>query len=60
MLSDVDSEVIRQYGVLNTIVQPDDVPFYGVPFPGFFLLNNQDTEDFSMVNDGVSLFVTRK
>jgi len=25
--------------VLNTIVQPDDVPFYGVPFPGFFLLN---------------------
>lgn len=39
MLSDVDSEVIRRYGVLNTIVQPDDVPFYGIPFPGFFLLN---------------------
>jgi len=39
MLSDVDSEVIRQYGVLNTIVQPDDVPFYGIPFPGFFLLD---------------------
>ncbi len=39
MLSDVDSRVIRQYDVLNTIVQPDDVPFYGVPFPGFFLVN---------------------
>ena len=41
MLSDVDSEVIRRYDVLNTIVQPDDVPFYGVPFPGFFLLNEE-------------------
>ena len=39
MLSDVDSRVIRQYDVLNTIVQPEDAPFYGVPFPGFFLLN---------------------
>ena len=39
MLSDVDSRVIRQYDVLNTIVQPDDIPFYGVPFPGFFLVN---------------------
>jgi len=39
MLSDIDSDVINQYGVLNTLVQPDDVPFYGVPFPGFFLLD---------------------
>ncbi len=39
MLSDVDSEVIKRYDVFNTIVQPDDVPFYGVPFPGFFLLD---------------------
>ncbi len=39
MFSDVDSEVIRAYGVLNTIVQPDDIPFYGIPFPGFFLLD---------------------
>ena len=41
MFSDVDSEVIRRYDVLNTIVQPDDVPFFGVPFPGFFLLNEE-------------------
>ena len=39
MLSDVDSEVIKHYDVFNTIVQPDDVPFYGIPFPGFFLLD---------------------
>ncbi|MCP3938201.1 MAG: peroxiredoxin family protein [Actinomycetia bacterium] len=39
LLSDVDSEVIKRYEVFNTIVQPEDVPFYGVPFPGFFLLN---------------------
>ena len=39
MLSDVDSEVIKRYDVLNTIVQPDDVPFHGIPFPGFFLLD---------------------
>ncbi len=38
-MSDVDSEVIRRYDVLNTIVQPDDVPFHGIPFPGFFLLD---------------------
>jgi len=41
MLSDVDSDVIKRYDVLNTIVQPDDVPFHGIPFPGFFLLNEQ-------------------
>ncbi len=39
MLSDVDSEIIKRYDVINTIVQPDDVPFYGIPFPGFFLLD---------------------
>ena len=41
LLSDVDSAVIEQYGVLNTIVQPTDVPFYGIPFPGFFLVNEE-------------------
>ena len=39
MLSDPDSAIIRRYDVLNTIVQPDDIPFFGIPFPGFFLLN---------------------
>lgn len=39
MLSDVDSAVIQQFGVLNTIVQPNEAPFFGIPFPGLFLLN---------------------
>jgi hypothetical protein len=38
MLSDVDSRVIRQYGVLNTLIGAEDVPFHGIPFPGFFLV----------------------
>ena len=25
--------------MLNTIVQPEEAPFYGIPFPAFFLLN---------------------
>jgi len=41
MLSDRDSRVIRQYDVLNTLIPPADVPFHGVPFPGFFLLNEE-------------------
>ena len=36
-MSDVDSTVIRQYGVLNTEVTPDDTLFYGIPFPGIFV-----------------------
>jgi hypothetical protein len=27
--------------VLNTLVRPEDVPFYGVPFPGYFLVNEE-------------------
>jgi hypothetical protein len=41
MLSDVDSQVIHTYGVLNDVIQPDEVPFYGIPFPGFFLLDER-------------------
>lgn len=39
LLSDIDSEIIRRYDVLNTIITPEDIPHYGVPFPGFFLLD---------------------
>jgi DsbC/DsbD-like thiol-disulfide interchange protein len=37
MLSDQGSEVIRRFGILNTNV-PSDVRFYGIPFPGEYLL----------------------
>ena len=37
MLADQGSEVIRRFGILNTNV-PSDVRFYGIPFPGQYLL----------------------
>lgn len=37
MLSDLDSEVIRHYGILNTQVEPGDGFFYGIPYPGVFV-----------------------
>ena len=39
MLSDPDSEVIRSFGILNTIIPPDDHPWYGIPFPGVYAIN---------------------
>jgi hypothetical protein len=38
MFADAASRVIREYGVLNTLIPPEDVPFHGVPFPGVFLV----------------------
>ena len=37
LLSDVDSRVIRRFGILNTEVRPGDLPLYGVPFPGTYV-----------------------
>jgi hypothetical protein len=37
LLSDLDSEVIQQYGILNTEVTRDDGPLYGTPFPGVYV-----------------------
>jgi DsbC/DsbD-like thiol-disulfide interchange protein len=41
MLSDKGSAVIRKYGILNTNVPPDHM-FYGIPFPGMYLLGPDD------------------
>jgi hypothetical protein len=38
MLSDVDSRVIREFGILNTLVRPDETESYGIPFPGSYLV----------------------
>ena len=40
LLSDVDSEVIKRYEVLNTEITPDDAFLYGIPFPGTFVVDN--------------------
>jgi peroxiredoxin len=38
LLSDSGSEVIKQYGILNTTVAPN-TPTYGIPFPGMFIVD---------------------
>jgi hypothetical protein len=37
LLSDIDSEVIRRYGILNTEVSRDDAVLFGIPFPGVYI-----------------------
>ena len=45
LLSDVDSEVIKKFGILNTLITPEDTEsnrqtgksFYGLPFPGVYV-----------------------
>lgn len=37
LLSDMDSEVIRSFGILNTQVKPGDGPLYGIPYPGTYI-----------------------
>lgn len=41
ILSDIDSAVIREFGILNTEVEPGDVPIYGVPFPGTYVVDER-------------------
>lgn len=41
MLSDVDSAVIQQYGILNTQVSTDDAFIYGIPYPGVFVCDER-------------------
>ena len=34
LLSDLESRVIRDYGILNDRVGKDDAFLYGIPYPG--------------------------
>jgi hypothetical protein len=38
MLADKGSVVIREFGIMNTNVPPDVTRFYGIPFPGQYLI----------------------
>lgn len=38
LLSDPDSQVIREFGILNTLISDDDHPWFGVPFPGSYIV----------------------
>ena len=42
LLSDEDSAVIRSFGIFNTSYEPDS-KYYGVPYPGVFLVSAQGT-----------------
>jgi hypothetical protein len=37
LLSDLDSQVIRDYGILNDQIQPGDAFLYGIPYPGVYV-----------------------
>ena len=37
LLSDPDSKVISDFGILNTLIDPDDHPWYGIPYPGTYV-----------------------
>ncbi len=43
LLSDVGSRVIREFGILNTLVQPDETEYYGIPYPGSYLVDETGT-----------------
>lgn len=38
LLADEGSKVIEEFGILNTLVKPDE-PVYGIPFPGSYLVD---------------------
>ena len=38
LLSDRGSKVIRSYGIQNRFVTKEQVPYYGIPFPGTYLV----------------------
>ena len=37
LLSDIDSKVIRQFGILNEQVTRNDALLYGIPYPGVYV-----------------------
>ena len=43
LLSDPDSDVIRSFGILNTLIDTTDHPWYGIPYPGTYVVNPEGT-----------------
>ncbi len=43
LLSDPNSEIIERFGILNTLTDPDDHPWYGIPFPGSYVVDEGGT-----------------
>ena len=40
LLADVGSGVICEFGILNTLIKPEEKEYYGIPFPGSYLVDN--------------------
>ena len=38
LLSDPDSEIIERFGILNTLIDREDHPWFGIPFPGSYVV----------------------
>lgn len=43
LLADPNSEIIRDFGILNTLIDPNDHPWYGIPYPGTYVLDGAGT-----------------
>jgi len=39
LLADEGSDIIEKFGILNTLIDPSDSRFYGIPFPGTYLVD---------------------
>lgn len=39
LLSDPESEVIKSFGILNTLIDENDHPWYGIPYPGTYVVD---------------------
>lgn len=39
LLSDPDSDIIRSFGILNTLIDPADHPWFGIPYPGTYIVD---------------------
>ncbi len=43
LLSDPDSRVIRDFGILNTLIDENDHPWFGIPYPGTYVISTEGT-----------------
>ena len=39
LLTDAGSEVIKRFGILNTLIKPEEEAYFGIPYPGSYLVD---------------------
>jgi hypothetical protein len=57
LLSDPDSKVIREFGILNTLIGEDDHPWFGIPYPGTYVGNSEGLISHKFFEDNLQLRV---